>query len=114
MVINPNAPIAPAAMRFSHTTARSLNRSRKWPEMNASNIHQSMAPAKIPVTRKSVRVQCRCSPNPNMASTARNDRTVVGLVRVSRNVDAASEPLDELSEGSEEHTSELQSLRHLV
>ena len=54
-------------------------------------IHQSMEPQPMPSTRNSVCQDTRPWLIPNPVRTARNDNTVVGLVRVSRNVETKSE-----------------------
>ncbi len=83
----PNPPIASPAKRFIDHRMRSLNRSRKRFTMLPSAIHHAIEPQKIPPARNKVNHHCLWPRMPSAARSARNDSTVVGFVRVKRNVD---------------------------
>ena len=59
--------------------------------MTLSTIHHIIEPQKIPPTRNTVSHHSLWDPRPSAASRATNDSTVVGFVRVNRNVDRISE-----------------------
>jgi len=87
----PNPPIASPAKRFIDRRMRALNRSRKCFTMLLSTLHHAIEPQKIPPMRNTVNHHRLRSLMPSAARRARNDSTVVGFVRVKRNVHLKSE-----------------------
>src|ERR1035441_1938693 len=90
-VTTPKPPMASPATRFMARICRS-KRSRNRLTISTRVTHQSMDPQKMPPTSRNVSHHWRWPPMPSPASTARNERMVVGLVRVSSRVEEKSEP----------------------
>src|SRR5580700_3260062 len=96
MLTTPNRPMAIPPMRFNQSMVVSVTLSRSMVAPTVKTIHHDMEPQNMPPTRSDVCHNGRCLPRPSMASTARNESTVVGLVAVSRNADTKSECEEEL------------------
>src|ERR1035438_6731964 len=93
----PKPPMAMPATRFIQRMAPPVILPRKRFAALTRMVHQVIDPQNIPATRDDVCHGSRCFPRPSMASTARKESTVVGLVKVRKRVETKSELAWELT-----------------